>query len=170
MVPSAVTSIFRLNVISLPIPPLRERKEDLRELVEWFCEKISRALKRNCVKFSDSALSHMENYDWPGNVRELENIVERTINLTEADVINDKDLPDELQNSVCSALAVHDGRTKSYNLKDSEKMIIERCLMEKKGNLRQVAIALNLSRGALYNKLKRYDIEANEYRKHNPEC
>lgn len=74
----------------------------------------------------------MENYDWPGNVRELENIVERTINLTEADVINDKDLPDELQNSVCSALAVHDGRTKNYNLKDSEKMIIERCLMEKK--------------------------------------
>ncbi|HBS5980468.1 TPA: hypothetical protein MAL29_003930, partial [Klebsiella variicola] len=58
----------------------------------------------------------------------------------------------------------------NYNLKDSEKMIIERCLMEKKGNLRQVAIALNLSRGALYNKLKRYDIEANEYRKHNPEC
>ena len=161
---------FRLNVISLPIPPLRARKEDLRELVEWFCEKISRVFNRNCVKFSDSALSHMENYDWPGNVRELENIVERTINLTEAEVINDKDLPDELQNSVCNALAVHDGRTKNYNLKDSEKMIIERCLMEKKGNLRQVAIALNLSRGALYNKLKRYDIEANEYRKLNPEC
>lgn len=161
---------FRLNVISLPIPPLRARKEDLRELVEWFCEKISRAFNRSCVKFSDSALSHMENYDWPGNVRELENIVERTINLTEAEVINDKDLPDELQNSVCNALAVHDGRTKNYNLKDSEKMIIERCLIEKKGNLRQVAIALNLSRGALYNKLKRYDIEANEYRKLNPEC
>lgn len=63
----------------------------------------------------------MENYDWPGNVRELENIVERTINLTEAEVINDKDLPDELQNSVCNALAVHDGRTKTIILRIVKK-------------------------------------------------
>lgn len=155
---------FRLNVISLPIPPLRARKEDIKELTDWFCGKICRALGRNRALFSDSALKLMESYDWPGNVRELENIVERTINLTEVEEIRDKDLPEEMYLPTDMNLAIHGGNIQNYSLKESEKTLIECCLAEKKGNLRQVAIALKLSRGALYNKLKRYGIEANEYR------
>ncbi len=160
---------FRLNVISLPIPPLRARKEDIKELTDWFCEKICRALGRNLALFSESALKLMESYDWPGNVRELENIVERTINLTDVEEIRDKDLPEELHLPAYSDLSIPGGSTNNYCLKDSEKTLIQRCLVEKHGNLRQVAIALNLSRGALYNKLKRYDIVVNEYRKFNHE-
>lgn len=156
---------FRLNVISLPIPPLRARKEDIKELADWFCEKICRALNRERVLFSGSALQLMENYDWPGNVRELENIVERTINLTETDVISDEDLPEELRMPVSADFGIPRENAKSFNLKDGEKTLIERCLIEKKGNMRQVAIALNLSRGALYNKMKRYGIEPDDYRR-----
>lgn len=156
---------FRLNVISLPIPPLRVRKEDIKELADWFCEKICRALNRERALLSGSALQMMENYDWPGNVRELENIVERTINLTETDDISDKDLPEELRLSACAISDIPGESVKSFSLKDGEKTLIELCLMEKKGNMRQVAIALNLSRGALYNKMKRYGIEPDNYRR-----
>lgn len=156
---------FRLNVISLPIPPLRVRKEDIKELADWFCEKICRALNRKRALLSGSALQMMENYDWPGNVRELENIVERTINLTETDVISDKDLPEELRLPACAISDIPSESIKSFSLKDGEKTLIELCLMEKKGNMRQVAIALNLSRGALYNKMKRYGIEPDNYRR-----
>lgn len=156
---------FRLNVISLPIPPLRVRKEDIKELADWFCEKICRALNRKRALLSGSALQMMENYDWPGNVRELENIVERTINLTETDVISDKDLPEELRLPACAISDIPGESVKSFSLKDGEKTLIELCLMEKKGNMRQVAIALNLTRGALYNKMKRYGIEPDNYRR-----
>lgn len=156
---------FRLNVISLPIPPLRVRKEDIKELADWFCEKNCRALNRERALLSGSALQMMENYDWPGNVRELENIVERTINLTETDVISDKDLPEEFHLPACAISDIPGESVKSFNLKDGEKTLIELCLIEKKGNMRQVAIALNLSRGALYNKMKRYGIEPDNYRR-----
>lgn len=161
---------FRLNVISLPIPPLRSRKEDVKELANWFCEKICRALNRERAFFSSSALQLMESYDWPGNVRELENIVERTINLTETDDIRDKDLPEELRLPAYADLGLPREKVKSFNLKDGEKTLIELCLMEKLGNMRQVAIALNLSRGALYNKMKRYGIEPSDYRSLNHEA
>jgi DNA-binding NtrC family response regulator len=84
---------------------LRARKED-KELTDWFCEKICRALGRNLALFSESALKLMESYDWPGNVRELENIVERTINLTEVEEIRDKDLPEELHLPAYSDLSI----------------------------------------------------------------
>jgi len=161
---------FRLNVISLPIPPLRSRKEDVKELANWFCEKICRALNRERAFFSSSALQLMESYDWPGNVRELENIVERTINLTETDDIRDKDLPEELRLPAYADLSLPREKVKSFNLKDGEKTLIELCLMEKLGNMRQVAIALNLSRGALYNKMKRYGIKPSDYRRLNHEA
>lgn len=160
---------FRLNVINLPIPPLRARKEDIKELADWFCEKICRALNRERALFSGSALQLMENYDWPGNVRELENIVERTINLTDTNDIRAKDLPEELRLPTNFDLGIPRENAKSFNLKDGEKALIELCLMDKQGNMRQVAIALNLSRGALYNKMKRYGIEPSDYRRLNHE-
>ncbi|AUX93796.1 sigma-54-dependent Fis family transcriptional regulator [Mixta gaviniae] len=155
---------FRLNVINLTIPPLRVRKEDIKELTEWFCEKICCTLNRKRARFSDQALQLMENYDWPGNVRELENIVERTINLTDTDDIRDNDLPEELRLPGLTDSYVPYGNTKNFSLKDGEKALIELCLIEKQGNMRQVAIALKLSRGALYNKLKRYGIDPRNYR------
>ncbi len=158
---------FRLNVICLPIPPLRARRDDIKELADWFCEKICGVLGRKGARFTPAAIEILENYDWPGNVRELENIVERTINLTDSYEIDISNLPEELwaSESQFSAISVGRDSANNYNLKDGEKTLIELCLKEKKGNLRQVALALNLSRGALYNKLKRHGIEPTEYRK-----
>lgn len=158
---------FRLNVISLHIPPLRARKEDIKELADGFCEKICRALKRERALFSSAAWRLIEKYDWPGNVRELENIIERTINLTETNDITDRDLPEELHLPAHASGGLPYENANCFTLKDGEKTLIERCLMEKKGNMRQVAITLNLSRGALYNKMKRYGIEPGEYRRSN---
>ncbi|MEB6336121.1 sigma-54-dependent Fis family transcriptional regulator [Serratia rhizosphaerae] len=153
---------FRLNVIDLQIPPLRQRKEDISELADGFCEQICRTLGREKARFTAAALRRLEAYGWPGNVRELENIVERTLNLTDSRVIDEQDLPDVLQTAGAARGHAISG---SHSLQESERNLIILCLTEKAGNLRQVALALNLSRGALYNKLKRYGIDADDYRR-----
>lgn len=155
---------FRLNVISLSVPPLRSRQEDIKELTNWFCEKICRALGRNVPTFSARTFVALQRHDWPGNVRELENVIERTLNMSESDHIDICDLPEEFKTEGQQTLGRNNDSTHLFRLKDGERKLIELCLIEKKGNLRQAAFALNLSRGALYNKLKRYGIDASDYR------
>ncbi|MFC0141651.1 sigma-54 interaction domain-containing protein [Erwinia mallotivora] len=156
---------FRLNVISLTIPPLRARREDIKELAHWFCEKICRSLRRDKASFSAAAVDLLEKHSWPGNVRELENIVERTLNMMEGQIVDVHDLPDEVKPLLRNKILPDARPADVFSLKSGEKHLIELCLAEKKGNLRQVAFALSLSRGALYNKLKRYGIDADRYRK-----
>jgi two-component system, NtrC family, response regulator PilR len=87
---------YRINVIPLKIPPLRERKEDIRLLAEHFRKKYSKEMEKNIQRIAPDALSHLENYDWPGNVRELENAIERAIALEISDVITLESLPEKV--------------------------------------------------------------------------
>jgi len=84
---------YRINVVPIVLPSLRERKDDIPLLVEHFLEKLCKKLGKKQKTITKRALAHLYNYDWPGNVRELENIIERVINLTESDVIDVWDLP-----------------------------------------------------------------------------
>ncbi len=87
---------YRINVIAIHIPPLRERKEDIRLLAEHFLKKYSTAIGNKAAKVSPEALKYMENYDWPGNVRELENAIERAIALSTSELITQEGLPEKV--------------------------------------------------------------------------
>jgi DNA-binding NtrC family response regulator len=90
---------YRINVVPIFLPPLRERREDIPFLIDHFLKKLGGGAKGAPKRFAKKALDLLINYDWPGNVRELENVVERVVALTDADTIEEKDLPDEVVNN-----------------------------------------------------------------------
>jgi len=84
---------YRLNVVRIHIPPLRERREDVRLLAEFFLQRISSRRRGQAMRFTEDALAFLEAYDWPGNVRELENTVQRACALSNSDVLLPSDIP-----------------------------------------------------------------------------
>ncbi|MEK6561050.1 MAG: sigma-54 dependent transcriptional regulator [Nitrospirota bacterium] len=86
---------YRINVVPVKLPPLRERTEDIPELVRYFIDKFSRSFRKNVSKITDSALSILMNYKWPGNIRELENLMERLVAITDTNFISQEDIPVE---------------------------------------------------------------------------
>ncbi len=147
---------FRLNVFSINIVPLRERKEDIPCLINFFLDKIAKRLNRNIQGIDPIAMERLINYTWPGNVRELENVLERAINLNRGSNIT----PDNFQEYITGA-----GETQEYEfgvLKESEKEVILRFLEACNGNLSLVAKKLGISRPTLYRKLEIYQINFNK--------
>lgn len=150
---------FRLNVVSLRLPPLRERKEDIRLLVDHFLEKISRSTGTRRT-ISTEAMKLMLAYDWPGNVRELENCLERASALSSGPVLNISDLPPQVQNSSIHAVAVsvNGSRHRITPLADMEKQAILAALNQLNGDKMMTAKLLGIGKTTLYRKLKEYGI------------
>jgi len=154
---------YRLNVIPLIVPPLRERREDIVPLARFFLAKYSREMKRPAMTISKQAIEAMELYAWPGNVRELENTMERLVALTESDSITIADLPDNIRKQHGSMLNF------SYELSESgldlasvvsevEGRIIIQALA-KNGNVKaKAASLLMMNRTTLVEKMKRLGI------------
>ncbi len=142
---------YRLNVITVTIPPLRERKEDIPELARYFLKKYSRKLSKVVKDFTAEALELLAGYHWPGNVRELENVIERAVILCESDRIGAEDL------SIPSAAAVAELGT-NPSLEEMEKNYILRVLKEANGNQSKASQLLGIDRKTLYLKLKKYGI------------
>ncbi|MGA1994216.1 MAG: sigma-54 dependent transcriptional regulator [Bryobacteraceae bacterium] len=145
---------YRLNVIEIRIPPLRERREDIPLLVEHFVEKIAHELGKEVSGISEGAMKLLLDYDWPGNVRELENAIERGI----VTCRNGK-----LQESDFSSLERSMGQLKAWQVPDLplaelERQAIVAALERKSGNVKEAAAALGIDRSTLYDKLKRYEI------------
>jgi DNA-binding NtrC family response regulator len=90
---------YRINVVPIFLPPLRERREDIPPLIDHFLKKLTDDHRRPARRFSKNSLDLLVNYDWPGNVRELENVVERVVALSDSETIEEKDLPDEVVNN-----------------------------------------------------------------------
>lgn len=156
---------YRLNVIPVHIPPLRERREDIQPLVDNMLEKLNATYGQKKI-FSNAALSAFKRYDWPGNVRELGNIVERMYVLTASDTIGVESLPDELQGlKERIYLSSSDGETVS--LKDSlaqvEKLLLTEAL-EKNMTLQEIADSLGISISTLERRIRRYKLPQ-RYRK-----
>ncbi len=139
---------YRLNVISLEVPPLRDRREDIRPLAEYFLKLISQRSGKKLTGISKTALDRLIRYSWPGNIRELENVLERAAVLTRSHMIEEKDLP-----------LVADRVAGSDALADVEKRHIMKILEETGGNLSQTAQRLGIHRNTLRLKLRGYGIE-----------
>jgi two-component system response regulator HydG len=148
---------FRLNVLSLRIPALRERRQDIPLLIGHFLERMTRTSGQEKV-LSDDALKAMLAYDWPGNVRELENCLERTYAFTSGPTIHTMDLPREIANLPVpqSSNGNGNGHSKIVPIAELERQTILRTIMELNGDKLQAARLLGIGKTTLYRKLKDY--------------
>ena len=152
---------YRLNVLPIKIPPLRDRKEDISILVDHFIQKYSRELNKPIEGITPEALNCLLNYNWNGNVRELENVIERAIVLTESNRIQVENLPIEIQNpkeeSRFSLLNDEVSIKKASRYLEID--LIKKALNKTKGNHTHAAKLLEISHRALLYKIKEYGIE-----------
>lgn len=148
---------FRLNVLSLRIPPLRERRQDIPLLIGHFLDRVARASSQEKM-LSDDALKAMLAYDWPGNVRELENCLERTYAFTSGPLIHITDLPREIANLPIaeSSNGNGHGNDKIVSIAELEKRTILHAISELNGDKLQAARLLGIGKTTLYRKLKDY--------------
>jgi DNA-binding NtrC family response regulator len=146
---------FRLNVVQIKIPPLRERKTDIPILVNSFLEKFSEA-NGKMRTISEDAIARMMAYDWPGNVRELENAIERAIALGSGPILHAGDLPTNLQYGTGDRLPQND---ELLPLDELERRAILRALREAGGDKLAAARMLGIGKTTLYRKLKQYDAQ-----------
>jgi DNA-binding NtrC family response regulator len=140
---------YRLNVINITIPPLRERIEDIPELVNYFINKYCSSMSRSIISINPAALKRLKMYDYPGNIRELENMIERAIVVGNEKEIRLKDLPFE-KNFTSNSIE---------GLSDLEKKHILQILNKYAWNISRSAKALKVDRVTLYNKIKKYDLK-----------
>ncbi len=150
---------YRLNVVSLELPPLRDRREDIPLLAGYFLERYAGKLGRKVTRFSPEAQAMLVRYDYPGNVRELENAIEGAVALTEGDTITPADLPA----SVTRPKLLGEGRPvveerDTWSLEDVEREHIERVIRRHRGNLANAARQLGISRTTLWRKMRTYRI------------
>jgi two-component system response regulator AtoC len=146
---------FRLNVVTVHMPSLRERKTDIPTLVHWFLDKYA---PKQMVQVSSEAMKCMLNYEWPGNVRELENCIERAVALGTDNLLEVSDLPPAMH-FVGEQGAVHSGQQLSgSDLEELEKATIQRVFEQVHGDKALAGKMLGISRATLYRKLKRYKI------------
>ncbi|MEN8201983.1 MAG: sigma-54 dependent transcriptional regulator [Bacteroidota bacterium] len=141
---------YRLNVVNIRIPPLRERVEDIPMLVDHFINKYCTSMSRNIMSIDKSALKRLEQYDFPGNVRELENMIERAIVVGNDKEIRLKDLPFDKSMT-----------TNSFkSLEDLEKQYILQVLDKYDWNISRSAKVIKVDRVTLYNKIKKYKLQS----------
>ncbi len=155
---------YRLNVIPILLPPLRERHEDIPLLAKYFLKKICADMRRPQLEISQEAVRCMEAYSWPGNVREMENVIERAIALTDSEIIGREDLPVSIggitqANGQFPELKVPDeGLDLATTIARIEQTLIKQAL-EKSQNIKARAAALlNIKRTTLVEKIRRYDM------------
>lgn len=147
---------YRLNVLTIELPPLRERKEDMSLLAKGLIKKINKRLGTNIQGLTDESIDYLASYDWPGNIRELENVLERAIVICDDVLISPKHLSlPGLSDTNLSPLE----QTLEYVLQKTEREIIERTLNQAQGNKVKAARILGIHRSALYKKLAKYNIQ-----------
>jgi transcriptional regulator with PAS, ATPase and Fis domain len=146
---------YRLNVIEIRIPPLRERREDIPLLAQHFIERLSHELGKDVGEISEGGLKVLMDCNWPGNVRELENAVERAMVTCRSHQLTEEDFSFLAQNQPAGkAWTVPAGMT----LQEMEKLLIAATIERTGGNIKEAAALLGIDRSTLYEKIKRYEI------------
>ncbi len=146
---------YRLNVINIQIPPLRERREDIPLLVRHFIEQLAHELQKNVNDITENAMRLLIDYNWPGNVRELENTIERALVTCKTNVLSEEDF---------TFLSTNRDKSERWSvptnqsLQDVEKVVIEATLRRLDGNMKETATVLGIDRSTLYEKIKKYNI------------
>ncbi len=166
---------YRLNVIPIKLPPLRERIEDIDHLVPFFLSKYAKESGKNMKSMTPEALAALRTYEWPGNVREMENVIQRGIVLSRGVQIELSDLPVEIIESGESAPAAAGPISSNEDLKEAkrqareraaakvEREFLEQILRTSKGNVTQAAAAAGMNRTLLQQLLKKYNIDRGRY-------
>jgi DNA-binding NtrC family response regulator len=151
---------YRLNVFHIELPPLRERREDIPLLANWFREKFAREMGKRVMGFSEDAQTYLMRFEYPGNVRELENIVERAMVLCEGGVITGADLPHLVREPGIPLLGKGAAfpYSESLTLAQLEAEHIRRVLVHTAGNTTKAAKSLGISRSTLWRKMKEYGL------------
>lgn len=149
---------YRLDVVSLEIPPLRERKEDIPLLVKHYLDLFNKENGKD-IGITETAMASLCAYAWPGNIRELRNCVERMVVLCRGKMIDLENVPVDIREGVTPGIAKTVLSQPSCDLECNEKMLIERALNECKGNRTKAAEKLGISRRTLHRKLHTYNLE-----------
>jgi two-component system, NtrC family, response regulator GlrR len=150
---------YRLNIIPLRLPPLRERRADIGLLARHFLAKFAAEFVLDAARFSDRAVEKLRAYDWPGNVRELEHVVERAVALSEGEVIGDDEL--DLPTAPAPAPASRDSfkEAKAQAVAEFEKQYLSELLATHQGNITRAAQAARKNRRAFWQLLRKHHID-----------
>ncbi len=159
---------YRLNVINIQVPPLKERKGDIRLLAEHFLVKTVKSSPKNIKGFDDSVIDLFEKYDWPGNVREMENVVERAVALAKGEKITLNELPPQFASgkkavSGFPKSSLSDVRNKA--VEEVEKKYFLFLLTKHKGNITRISEEAGMTRRHIHRILKKYELDPQQYRK-----
>jgi len=152
---------YRLSVIPVSIPPLRDRKEDIPLLIKYFMNMKSMKLQRDVPEMSNELYHQLLAYDWPGNIRELENFIEKFVNLDGNIDLAGTLFPQQTSQNAINLMPVPDFVSDDeplLSLNELENRAIIKALSKLNHNMSQVARSLGISRNTLYQKLKKYDI------------
>ena len=141
---------YRLNIISIDLPPLRERGNDVLQLIDFFLSKYIKELGKSAMRFTPKAIRALKDYAWPGNVRELQNLVHRLVILADDNIIDVPDLPESFRFSATRSKGL------DRKLADVEREYILDALAANKNNISQTAISLGIDRKTLRDKIKKY--------------
>jgi len=150
---------YRLKVVSIVVPPLRERVEDIPLLAHHFLQKYNHEMAKNIKLITEAAMDRLLKYPWPGNVRELENVVERAVIFCKEDFISEREMPEELKGDFVAALysSLH-GRPYGEVLAEVEKGLLLQSLKDCRWNKSEAAKRLGINRTTLLSKLKKYHL------------
>lgn len=152
---------YRLNVVRIHVPPLRERTEDIPLLTAWILKKLNVRMGRQLTGLTPEAMEMLKNYKFHGNIRELENILERAAIFTDGNIISANDIelrPDELEPTESKTMAQNDN-DEAKSLREVEKEAIERALRRWEGNRTKAAEELGVTRRTLINKISEFDLD-----------
>ena len=159
---------YRLKVLQIDIPPLRDRSSDILELANYFIRVIAQNQLIVPPVLSDLATIYLLNYHWPGNVRQLENSMLYAVNVCEDNIIRPEDLPQEITSGIDLNLPVNTGTQlhmaqplTNLSMKDMERIMITQALEQTKYNVSEAAVLLGMSRSTLYRKIKEYQLLKN---------
>ncbi|MFH2040912.1 MAG: sigma-54 dependent transcriptional regulator, partial [Acidobacteriota bacterium] len=153
---------YRLHVISLDIPPLRERNGDIPLLVDYFLRKYSEKMKRRMKRISPKVMNILDRYPWPGNIRELENTMERIVAIEDRETITRDSLPPELLESsteTAAPLSIRDGFNLNAALDDLSRKYLSEALRQAGGNLKESARILGLNYRSLRYLIEKFDLK-----------
>ncbi len=156
---------YRLNIFPIYVPPLRNRKDDIQALTHFFIKKYTKELSITPPNITNDALLYLENQSWEGNIRELENVIQRSLVISQGNTITSSILsilPGQHEPSLTETnkSLLTEPKKELLSLETVEKHAIEHAIKVKKGNLLQVAKALEISRTTLYSKIKKYKIKS----------
>jgi transcriptional regulator with PAS, ATPase and Fis domain len=155
---------YRLNIINIQIPPLRERKEDIVELAEFFVERFRKVFNKEVAFFPDKIIELFMKHEWPGNIRELENVIQRAVLMAKSEVISENDIVFDNQYPIVTEENYFNKLINKLQDKPFKELISEvesdiiLHSLKSLGSVQQVAKFLRIGKTALYDKIKRFEL------------